>query len=213
MKKIFLFAFLLCLFLGVLFVIFKSCCYQPQEVTKNRIEQPKDTNFAAIVEHNYRPASIPFLEHPMKPPLRLPQGVDQRDVKRILVVAKTVRNYDSTTHRDNTAVVELKDGTLYVDKRNGEVYSADVYVYQSPVLEFGLFVSIGITASIEKLSPAVSISPIQIYGIIQFPVVIADFYGLGAGAAYRWSNINIGLLLHSSFKTASQVKLVLTYDL
>ena len=179
------------------------------------IVQPFDTNFAAIAHTNYRPESIPFIEHPQKPKIQLPSNVNQGDVANIIVV---VKKDSSTGRQDTTAIITTHDGTVYVNRdSHGEDHTQSVTIitYVPPILKFGLFPSIGVDYVVnEKLSPVGSIGLLKILGSVTVPEFSADLYGIGAGASVKvYEDISAGVVYRWNYQDAkTQIAVKLAFN-
>lgn len=175
------------------------------EQTSAVVVTPADTAFSPVVWRNYRPASTPF-EKPIKPPVKLPRNVREKDVKSVLIVVK-----QRTTTKDTTAIITTKDGLVHIDKQQGMVHSVELITYMSPILDFGFYILAGLSLS-NNLSPVVAICPLQICGAIQIPILAADLYGIAAGGAYRWKNISLGIVEHFPFTAGRSTKIIIAYN-
>lgn len=178
-------------------------CWQsaPDTVT---LVMPSDSNFAMIVKKEYRPVSTPF-EKRSKPPAKLPSGVKERDVKRVVVVVDV---YPDSIN--SVSLVELKSGEVFVPKEEGR--TVEEYTYKSPILDFDLFPLVGLTFG-GKLSPAVALSPLQVYESVQLPLIVASPDGVGMGFAGRYREYSLGLTFEWRYRDAGkQAKLVVAYN-
>jgi hypothetical protein len=139
--------------------------------------------------------------------------VPESDVKSVLIVVKSIPLNDSTTHRliDSTAIITTKDGSIYID--TAQVKSVEMIAYEEPILRFGSFISLGVSMSLQHITLAVAISPLQICGVVQFPFLALDTEGVGAGIAARTREISFGLLYHQPLTGNRQLKLSITYNL
>jgi hypothetical protein len=177
---------------------------------------PADSNFAQVVKKDYRPASTPF-ERPSKPVVKLPKGVSERDVKRLITVTKeTPADSAGTVHIDTTQIIETFDGQVYVPKEEGKTTTVQETHYTPPIFAFDLFGSAGITVTRREnkvvVSPLLAIAPLQVLGHVQLPLIGADFEGVAAGAGYRYDKFMLGLVAHWSGKDLSRsVKLTVHY--
>jgi len=178
---------------------------------------PADSTFVPVVKREYKPRSTPF-ERPSKPPVRLPKGVKESDVKRVIVVTEHIKTDSSRIFFDSTTVIELKSGAIYVPKEHGKELTVEEFNYVPPVLDFGLFCSVG--ASVGRyndkftISPLMAASLLQICGVVQFPLVMADLQGVGAGFGIRQGDFMIGAFSHWRFEDMQrQIKLSIQYSI
>jgi hypothetical protein len=174
-------------------------------ITTSTVTTDADTSFHAVAHDTYRPASIPFVENPVKPKVNLPSNVKEKDVEKVLTVVKSPN--------DSTQIIFTKDGNIHVSGQGGKVLKVEVTTYLDPILAFGLFPKIGIDANTIKISPVVGIAFLEIYGRLQLPVFSLDFQGIGAGADFKiFDPVNIGLMLHNNWDTSKDIRLSLVYS-
>lgn len=153
-----------------------------------RIETPPDTNFAKVAKRTYRPKSLPLIENPKKPPVELPNGISELEVKRIIFITGNCL--------DSIKLIELKNGRFFVDNRYGKITSVEETTYLPPVIQFTLSPLAGLTlspASDQLISPMLGMSVITWYGCVQFPAAAIDLYGFSAAAFYKSDCYSIGL--------------------
>lgn len=181
------------------------------------VTTPIDSGFAPIIKKDFKPRSTPF-ERPSKPPVRLPKGVKEADVKRVIVITERLKTDSGTKFFDSTAVVELKSGEIYVPKEDGKELTVEEFRYVPPILDFGLFASVG--ASIGRsqqrfnISPLLAASPLQICGSVQFPLLMADLQGVGAGFGIRYGDFMVGISSHWNYLDAQrQIKVSIHYSI
>jgi len=179
------------------------------------VSTPIDSGFVPIIEKDYKPRSTPF-ERPSKPPVKLPKGVKESDVKRAIVVVDSMETGSGRKFLDTTTVIELKSGEIFVPKKDGKELSVEEYSYKPPILAFGLFgslgASLGQSAGKLAVSPIVGASLAQISGLVQFPLFSADFDGIGAGIGLRYGSVMVGAHSHWRFDgTQRQIKLSLQF--
>jgi hypothetical protein len=171
---------------AVALIIFLRGC--PETSTEVKVITPADTNFSPIVQRDYRPKSIPLLEHPKKPPVRLPRELPERDVKRVLIIA-------GKGCLDSVKIIETKDGRIFVDRQDGKIASAEVVDYQPPILSFGLNPLAGVSispAGDPLLSPMLGLNLVVWWGKVQLPNLGADLRGVSLSASYRYDNYSLG---------------------
>jgi len=179
------------------------------------VGSPIDSGFVPIIKKDYRPRSTPF-ERPSKPPVKLPRGVKESDVKRVIIVTENVKTDSGKTFSDSTTVIELKSGEIYVPKEDGKELTVEEFRYVPPILDLGLFGSVGaslggILAKL-TLSPLVAASPLQICGLVQFPLAMADLYGVGVGFGVRYGDFIVGAFSHWRFDNMQrQIKISIQY--
>jgi hypothetical protein len=170
----------------ILILALRGC---PQTTTEVTIVTPIDTNFAPITKRDYRPKSIPFIENPKKPPIRLPKDIKEKDVKRAIIV--TGKNC-----MDTTTLIETKDGNIFVDKQGGKVATVEEITYKPPILAFGLTPLAGITISPTEgqlISPMIGLSFLTWYGCIECPTLCVDLQGVSSIAFYHIGSFNFGV--------------------
>jgi hypothetical protein len=183
---------------------------------------PPDSGFVPILKKTYKPASLPAVagmtfEKQSKPDVKLPRNVSESNVSRIIVLhpkEQMVLRVDSSTRRSvgSLTLIETKDGGIYID--TAQVKKVEMIAYEEPILRFGSFISLGVTLQPNlHLTLAVAFSPLQICGIVQFPLLALDTEGAGAGVAARMREISFGLLYHQPFVGDRQLKLSFTYNL
>jgi hypothetical protein len=188
------------------------------------VGSPIDSGFVPIIKKDYRPHSTPF-ERRSKAPVRLPRGVKSSDVKRVIIVTENVKTDSGLpdyavqagkTFSDSTTVIELKSGEIYVPKEDGKELTVEEFRYVPPILDFGLFGSVG--ASLGRIqtkfvvSPLVAFSPLQICGTVQLPLAMADLYGVGVGFGVRYGDFIVGAFSHWRFDDAQrQIKVSIHY--
>jgi hypothetical protein len=187
-------------------VAFKlKSCFESEEQTGST-NKPTDPTFAATNEFNVKPVSTPF-EKEKTPLVRIPAGMKGKDFAKAIRVIKK----DSTGRKDTIGILITKDGKVLPENADQEIQEVDVANYVPPILDWGLHAQAGITFW-DRVSPAIGIAPLEIEGCIQLPLLVADLYGLGVGAAYKRKEFSIGLLSHWGFLLERQIKLSLTYN-
>ena len=176
---------------------------------------PQDSSFAHVTIKHYKPASTPFEIH-SKPDVKLPKNISELNVERIVKITPSLK-YLLLLGGDKVGVInmiETKDGSIYID--TAQVKNIEMICYDEPILRFGSFFFIGITIAnhpLFYLTPSLAFSPLQVYGIVQLPLLLIDVQGVGGGIACRWKSLSFGLLLHLSSINNHQFKLSLTYNL
>ncbi len=177
---------------------------------------PADSSFAPVVKKDYRPASTPF-ERPSKPVAKLPKGVSEKDVKRVITVTKdTPADSAGNVTKDTTQIIETFDGKIYIPKEDGKATTVEETRYVPPIFAFDLFTSAGITLTMRDnkvvVSPMVAIAPLQVLGHVQLPLVGADLEGIAAGIGYRYDKFMLGSVVHWSGKDLTRsVKLTIHF--
>jgi hypothetical protein len=210
LKRYFKYGICLIIALAIAHICFtcQSCGEVGQ--TSRVAKTPDDTNFAKIVERDYRPASTPF-EHPLEPDVRLPQGYSEKEVKRVIIVTKSIDVSDRKPVFDKTAIIEMRSGEIFVDKQGGRVQSTEVVTYKDPIFSLGLYPQVGTTIG-KGFSPMIGFSPLRILGRVDFPLLATDLQGVGVGVSGKiWHNFSAGLLAHWSFTIERQVKFLASY--
>jgi hypothetical protein len=183
--------------------------------TDYTVATPIDSGFVPIIKQEFKPRSTPF-ERASKPPVKLPQGVKESDVKRVIIVIKDVKTGSNIAVPDTSRIIELKSGEIYVPKEEGTELTVHEITYMPPILRFGLFASVGVSLggipAKLTVSPLVAVSPLQICGFVQFPLVMVDLCGIGAGFGFRYGNYMAGAFSHWRFDNMQrQVKISVQY--
>ncbi|MBN1398790.1 MAG: hypothetical protein JXA06_12230 [Bacteroidetes bacterium] len=176
-----------------------DCSTQSPDVV--RIETPPDTNFAKVAKRTYRPKSLPLIENPKKPPVELPNGTSELEVRRIIFIT-------GKDCLDSIKLIELKNGNFFVDNRYGKIASVEETTYLPPVIQLTLSPLVGLTISPSRdqlVSPMLGMSFATWYGRIQFPAVTIDLYGFSAAAYYKSDCYSIGLGGRWNFLTNPQI--------
>lgn len=184
------------------------------------ITTPSDSTFLPIHKREFKPPSIPF-ERRTKPPVRLPKGVRERDVARAIVITKSGRgrtSSDLTALRDTTRMIELKNGAIFVEGVEGTETRVEEITYVPPILSWDFFTSAGVSIGRSEerflFSPMLAVSPLQISGVVQLPLLIADINGVGIGAGYRYDNFVFGITSHWQFENKQQgIRLFIAYSI
>jgi hypothetical protein len=168
------------------------------------INTPADTAYLPVIVRSYTPKSTPF-EKPVKPISKLPKGVKEKDVKRVITISG----------KKLLQIIETKNGDVLVSK-NGDSLEVVVTNYFDPIFEFGLYANVGITVDVRKhFSPSASLAFIRWYGIIDAPVVVADDDGIGLGIGFKlYYAIYVTPVVMWSFETTDKsINLNLSYQL
>jgi hypothetical protein len=193
--------------IGVVFVIiiglriYKSI----NEPSPTTIIMPKDTSGTPITHETYRPPSIPLVENPVKPKVKLPNNLREKDVDRVITVVKSPH--------DTVQIVFPKRGEPYVDRKGGEVLSVTITEYLDPILSFGWYVKIGLSGNSSQLSPMIGVSFLRIMGKVDVPVFGLDLDGIGLGLDYRlFEPISIGIMAHNRWQTQKSIRLTLCWN-
>jgi hypothetical protein len=192
-----------------------SCGDGSTDETTTRI--PSDSAFVPITERTLRPRSTLF-EGASKTPARLPKGLSEGDVARIVRVVKRIRVDSARSILDTTSVIITKADQVFVPKQPGIETSVEDIKFVDPILHFGLFPSIGI--SIAKLgipsevSPSIAIAPLEILGKVQLPLIAADLNGVGVGIGWRYKDFVFAVAGHQRFEDAGRsVRIMIHYSL
>jgi hypothetical protein len=186
-------------------------CASVQEGHRSRTDAP-DSSFAPVTRDSYQPPSLPFSERRLG--VKLPRGVSETDVKRIVSVEVTnipplqVKKID---------IVETMSGQVIVE-RDSSVKSVNVTTVEPRLvsLEFrsGAGLSLSRDGSRTVLSPAGVLAPVRWSGSIDAPTLVADLDGIGPGAQLQvYHDIHLGAARLWRFDGGYQAKLTLIYML
>ena len=169
------------------------------------VTTPRDTSFSQVTHNTYRPHSIPIIEKVQTPPAQLPTEIKPKDVKEVIVVTKKPN--------DTTKVIITKKGEVYVSKQGNKVENVTVTTYEPPILDFGLFLKVGIDFDDQHISPVIEVTPLEILGKIDIPVLSLDIEGIGAGFDYMVFNpISVGVMYHVDWRADKSIRLDLVWD-
>jgi hypothetical protein len=182
------------------------------------IRVPADSNFVPVKERNYRPRSTPF-ERPSNIPVTLPKGVTEANVARIVTVVKRIPIDSAHFLQDTTSIIITKGDQVFVPKQSGVETGVQDIKFIDPIFRWGLFTSIG--ASFTKfgvptleVSPSIAISPLEILGKVQLPLLAADLSGIGIGIAYRHKDFIFVLADHERFVDAGRsIRIMIHYSI
>lgn len=167
-----------------------------------------DTTIAPIENIEFRPHSVPILEANKKPPVVLPPSLSPLDIDRAIVITK------KTNPKDTTTIFLGKDGQYYIPNQSGLVDKVQIYTFLPPILQWDLFVRIGINGNDKKISPVINIAILRICGKLDIPTVGLDIHGINYGAEYiLFEPISIGLYQHLNWDSSKEIRLTLTYNL
>ncbi|MDP1675708.1 MAG: hypothetical protein Q8L88_02490 [Bacteroidota bacterium] len=171
--------------------------------SSDRTDTPADSAYLPIIVRSYTPKSTPF-EKPVKPVSKLPKGVKEKDVKRVITISG----------KKLLQIIETKNGYVLVSK-NGDSLEVAVTNYFDPIFEFGLFAGVGINLNAAAAAPSVSISFVKVCGNFLAPVVAADLRSIGIGIGYKfYHDITVTPLLMWNYSdTQRTIKLNLSYQL
>jgi hypothetical protein len=191
--------------IALLFIVgFLLYWFRPRP-TVVTVTQHQDTTFSDNTNRTYRPQSIPLIERSVKPKVRLPDNIREKDVDRVITIVKSPH--------DSTTLIITKKGELYVDKQLGKVLSVDITTYLDPILSFGWYPKLGIDGNSTKVSPVVGIGFLEIYGKVQFPVFYLDLHGIGVGVDYKiFEPLSIGIMQLVKWDTGKEIRLSLVYN-
>lgn len=203
-------AIIICCGTAIVFLFKLQSCWKAGAIGPQSLDVPQDSSFQPMVHQNYKPPSLPFSKG--KLPAKLPQGVGERDVKR--VVSVTVKDVKGSRTID---IVETKTGAIYVPK-DSVVVSAVVTNIVPPLFTFQLRYGLGVTVGdgggspVIRLMPAATASLMEWDGWLQAPIVSADLDGVGLGIQCKlYHDIYAGGLWQRKFEGGSQGKLVFDY--
>jgi hypothetical protein len=176
------------------------------------INVPADSNFTPVENKSYRPPSLPF--SPRKLPVKLPRGLKERDVKRVITI--DVSGVPKHPPKEIN-VIETTSGAVFV-QRDSSIESVSVTNVEPPILVFGLTFGVGATLGESRsggrpeLSPAGIFAPVQWDGWLHAPILVADLDGVGPGAEARlYHNIFAGAARLWRYDEGIQLKLLLSY--
>lgn len=201
---------IICAFAAIFFVSLTIKLFYSPTPQKSVQSASPDNTFRSAEETNLRPKSIPF-EPADKPIVREPENVPQKDIDRTYrIITK-----DSTGHKDTLSLVILKDKQqALVDNKNGQVQEFLEQDYLSPILAFGIFPKLGIDGNVEKISPMIAISFLEIYGRVQLPIFSLDLQGIGIGLDVNiLKPISLGATYHDDWDTKKSIRLTLSINL
>jgi hypothetical protein len=143
--------------------------------------------------------------------VKLPSNVSESNVARVV---KIYPRPLPTEMGRVISMIETKDGGIYID--TAQVKTVEMIAYDEPIFRIGSFISLGVSMSTHQglgLLPAIVFSPMQICGVIQFPLIGLDTEGFMAGLAARARDISFGLSYHRPIIGDQQLKLSFTYNL
>ena len=213
MKVYFKYGVLLIITLAIAYVCLTlRNCGEGGQISAVVIPAP-DSGHVPILKTTYKPASTPFEGH-SKSNVKPPANVPESQISRVIIIhPKELPSNDSSAHRliGSMTIIETKDGRIYIDTTN--VKSVEMIAYEEPILRFGSFISLGVSMSLQHVTLAGAIAPLQICGVVQFPFIALDTEGIGGGLAARTREISIGLLFHQPFTGDRQLKISFTYNL
>ena len=170
------------------------------------IVMPQDTSGTPITHETYRPQSIPLVEHPTKPKVKLPSNLREKDVDRIITVIKAPH--------DTTYIVFPKKGDPYVDRESGKVLNVTITEYLDPILSWDWYLKIGLSGNLGQVSPMISMAFLRVYGRVDLPVFGLDLHGINAGIDYAvFDPFNIGIVQHVNWDLSREIRLILSYNL
>jgi hypothetical protein len=178
------------------------------EDSSGRVIIPADSGFLPSIHHNYRPKSTPF-EKPIKPVSRLPKGIKESDVKRVISVRKPKLN-------DTTVIIETRDDGIFIPRQDSIEAQVSVTDYLPQILSFGIYPAIGLTLDVQmQFSPSVSICFLKIEGKILAPVFAADIRSVGIGIGYQfYHEISVSAISMWNYSDLQRtIKLEVSYQL
>jgi len=200
---------------AVLIIFFSAKDWLSVETKSERILIPSDSNFVEIAEQQYRPSSTPF-EKPSNTPVMLPKGMKERDVKRVITIAKKLPvAQGDTVVVDETHIIETKSGDIFIPKQPGKEIVVREIGYAAPILALSWKTSIGFSTSwTGSLSPAIAAAPLEIAGTVRLPIFIMDLQGVGLGMGVIYERFIFGMSRHWRFGDAEpSSKLTIMYSL
>lgn len=186
-----------------------SCVNDWHGVGRLNVDVPRDSSFMPTDHRHYQPPSLPGLSTLVgsPPPAKLPKGVRERDVHRVVSLELRER-------KKSIGIIEMKDGTVFVAK-DSAIQNVTITDYEAPILSFGIFPGIGLSLGPQRVSPLAKISLIELWGIGRLPMLTADLDGAGIGGEFRlYHDIYIGSALVWRYEdmTARSLKLTINYN-
>lgn len=186
----------------------RSCTSEPEGAQS--VVVPIDSNFVPIGYGSYRPPSIPFVKGKLT--AKLPQGMDESDVRRIVSIELQPTVESS---RRTISVIETTRDEIYV-ARDSAIKSVSVVNVQPQIvsfdLKFGVGLSVGIWNDRPGFSPAAAFAPVEWLGWLRAPVITADIDGVGIGAMARiYHDIYLGGARCWRYDTGNQSKITLAF--
>lgn len=197
----------ICATIAFMCATFKDCGEVGQ--TPDLVVVPRDSAFLPITKSDYKPASTPF-EDPVKPVSKLPIGVKEKDVDRVITARKISTN-------ETLILIITKSGDVHIPKDSTSVnYEFRVTEYHPQIFDFGLDIALGFTLNADaRISPSISFSMLQINEKILFPDIAADLQSIGIGIGYQfYHDLTVTPLYMWNYSdTHNTIKIKVSYQL
>ncbi len=179
-------------------------------VSQPTVVMPSDSSFMPTHHRQYTPPLLSaFGKQTADPPARLPGGVREKDVRR--VVSVKYKGIDKPV-----SIIETKSGDVFVE-RDSSLERIDVVAYNPPVVAFGLYPGVGISlapfgANVGDpgrnggiIQPMVKLSFAEFFGVVRLPMLALDLKGAGLGAEVKlYHDIYVGAGYFASYSNLSQ---------
>ncbi len=194
----------------VFIVKIRSC--SSTGVTPRSTYVPRDSNFVPVTRQDYQPPSLPFSKRKLN--IKLPAGVKEKDVSKIITLGVGNIAHDSTRSFD---IIVTKNGEIFL-QRDSSVQSLSVTTVTPAVLDFGIRFGFGISAAGFKypvfIRPSLALAPLEWSGWLQAPTIVADLDGIGVGAQARiYHDVYVGAERLWLYDGESRIKVTLHYML
>lgn len=186
----------------MLLVKVKGCLDGQENTVAETISVPSDSHFAPIEHNTFQPTvEIPFVKK-KEFPAKLPEGVKQTDVDRVI----TLETKDS----DRVFITETNKGEVFVQK-DSSVREVTVTVIEPPLFKFQSDVGLGFTfgwhTDSYRMSPSACFAPLQWSGWLNIPNFTVDLDGIGVGGSARlYHDIFAGVSEEKMFNGGSELK-------
>lgn len=190
----------------------RSCKPEPQDLTGGTITVPADKNFMPVEHRTEQPSSWPWAKD--KTPMKLPEGVKEKDVKQIISVK--LEPTDSSSKGKTIDIILMNAGEIFV-RNDSAIKSVTQTVIVPPLLDLRMTLGIGLSLSRQnesfRVMPTGTFSPARWAGWLRAPQLVVDLDGIGAGASVKlYHDIDVGAAKIFNYGEGSQLKLTLTYN-
>jgi len=188
-------------------------CSKPLESTSGTITMPNDTNYIPVKHEEAQPSSLPWAKNKLG--VKLPEGVKEKDVKKITNIEYRTSNGDSGQTKE-VSIIETKSGEIFV-RKDSSIQSVTEIIIKPPLVEFSLTFGVGLSLTKRgeffRPMPCGTFTPVCWSGWLKAPLLAVDFEGIGLGAAVKlYHDIDIGAAKIYNFGESSQLKLIVTYN-
>ena len=172
------------------------------------VVQNGDTNYTPVIKEKERPKSLPT-DSGIKE--KLPAGVRQEDVSRIIDLVPTDRTGDFLPDKP-AEIIETKSGEVYV-RKDSAFALVKVIDIEEPIVRPGIFFFVGMTATVnDGLAPAIGASLLVWDGKFGIPFVAADTKGISAGGDYIFhKDLGIGIGRRFDYKGGGELEAKFAY--